>query len=83
MKVNVTYIRGELNFQSDAQIYKKTVVIREKKSIEIIWRKINVKASRCYHYFVSRRGFCTVYNSQYWSVFQMQCFYNHLKFLVG
>ena len=31
VKVKATYIRGELNFQSDAQIYKKTVIIREKK----------------------------------------------------
>ena len=30
VKVQETYIRGELNFQSDAQIYKKTVIIREK-----------------------------------------------------
>ena len=30
VKVEATYIRGELNFQSDAQIYKKTVIIREK-----------------------------------------------------
>ena len=30
VKVSATYIRGELNFQSDAQIYKETVIIREK-----------------------------------------------------
>ena len=82
VKVNAAYIRGELNFQSDAQIYKKDGCNTREKLIEIIWRKINVKASQCYHYFVSRRGFRTVYNSQYWSIFRMQCFHNHLKFLV-
>ena len=30
MKVNATYIRDELKFQSDAQICKKMVIIREK-----------------------------------------------------
>ena len=28
--LSYSYIRGELNFQSDAQIYKKTIIIREK-----------------------------------------------------
>ena len=32
-----------------------------------------MKASQCYHYFVLRQGFRTVYNSQYLSVFRMQC----------
>ena len=30
MKVEATYIRDELNFQSEAQKYKKMVIIREK-----------------------------------------------------
>ena len=30
MKLEATYIRDEPNFQSEAQIYKKTVIIREK-----------------------------------------------------
>ena len=33
------YIRGELNFQSNAQIYKKTVIIREKKWYKLFGEK--------------------------------------------
>ena len=73
VKVSATYIRDELNFQSDAQIYKKTVIIREKNCYKLFGEKTNVKASQCYHYFELRRGFRTMYNSQYWSTFRMQC----------
>ena len=66
VKVKATYIRGELNFQSDAHIYIYIYIngynTRE-KLIKIIWRKTNIRL----------RGFRTVYNSQYWSIFRMQC----------
>ena len=39
VKVKATYIRGDLNFQSDAQIYKKTVIIREKKLCKLFGEK--------------------------------------------
>ena len=53
VKVLAAYTRGELNFHSDAQIYKKTVILREKNCYKLFGEKsmqrlVSVTIILCY-----------------------------------